>query len=78
MTGNTVTVRSINFDADYVNIYIQNATLNGEPFTKNYITHDFFLEGGLLELTLGANESAWGTTQEDSPPSLTTDNGIWD
>lgn len=78
MTGNTITIRNINFDADYNNMYIQDATLNGEPYTKNYITHDFFLEGGLLELTLGANESStWGTTQADSPPSLTTDNGIW-
>lgn len=78
MTGNIATIRNINFDAEYNNIYVQSATLNGEEFTKNYITHDFFLEGGILELTLGANESTtWGTTQEDSPPSLTTDNGIW-
>lgn len=78
MTGNTATIRNINFDAEYSNIYIQSATLNGEDYTRNYITHDFFTEGGILELTLGANESSWGTTQEASPPSLTTDNGIWD
>ena len=60
------------------NIYIQSATVNGEAYTKNYITHSFFLEGGVLELTLGANESTtWGTGQEDVPPSLTTDNGIF-
>jgi predicted alpha-1,2-mannosidase len=78
MTGNMVTIRNINFDAEYTNIYIQSATLNGENYTKNYVTHNFFLEGGILELTLGANESSWGTRQEDCPPSLTTDNGIWD
>ncbi|KAF3009668.1 hypothetical protein E8E13_008166 [Curvularia kusanoi] len=69
-TGNTATIRNINFDPSYKNIYIQSATLNGEPYTKNWITHSFYLEGGVLELTLGPQESAWGTRPEDVPPSL--------
>ena len=71
-TGNTATIRNINFDAAYQNIYIQSATLNGQPYTKNYLTHSFFLDGGTLELTLGRNESAWGTRKEDLPPSVST------
>ncbi|KAJ8110418.1 hypothetical protein OPT61_g6734 [Boeremia exigua] len=69
-TGNTATIRNVNFDAAYKNIYIQSATLNGVAYTKNWITHSFFLEGGVLELTLGPEESAWGTKPEDLPPSL--------
>ncbi|EMD67251.1 glycoside hydrolase family 92 protein [Bipolaris sorokiniana ND90Pr] len=69
-TGKTATIRNINFDPEYKNIYIQSATLNGEPYTRNWIQHSFFLEGGVLELTLGPQESAWGTGVEDVPPSL--------
>lgn len=72
-TGKVATVRNINFDSEYENIYIQNATLNGVVYTKNWITHSFFLEGGVLELTLGRNESiTWGMSDEDLPPSLST------
>jgi len=73
-TGNVATVRNVNFDPEYENIYVQSATLNGETYTKNWITHGFFLEGGVLELTLGKNESTWGTNDEDLPPSLSTSN----
>ena len=69
MTGNTATIRTLNFDASYKNIYIQSAALNGEMYTRNYLTHSFFKDGGTLELTLGDTESAWGTRLEDIPPS---------
>ena len=69
-TGNTATVRNVGFDPTYKNIYIQNATLNGEPYTKNWIDHSFFTEGKELVLYLGSTESSWGTRVEDLPPSL--------
>jgi putative alpha-1,2-mannosidase len=73
MTGKTATIKNVDFDASYKNIYIQSAKLNGEEYTKNYLTHDFFLNGGTLELTLGSKEStAWGTGDADVPPSLST------
>ncbi|KAL0934310.1 alpha-1,2-mannosidase-like protein [Colletotrichum truncatum] len=50
-------------------IYIQSATLNGKPYTKNWISHEFFYHGGVLELTVGTKESDWGTREEDVPPS---------
>jgi len=31
-----------------------------------------FLEGGTLELTLGREESGWGTREEDVPPSTSS------
>jgi predicted alpha-1,2-mannosidase len=71
LTGKTVTIKNINFDAGYKNIYVQSAKLNGKAYTKNWLTHDFFLNGGILELTLGAKESTtWGTAPADVPPSL--------
>jgi len=70
ITDNTAIIRNVNFDPSYQAIYIQSATLNGMNYTKNWIGHDFFLEGGELVLTLGMNESSWGTRIEDLPPSL--------
>ncbi|KAF8858207.1 hypothetical protein BDZ45DRAFT_403710 [Acephala macrosclerotiorum] len=71
-SGKTATIRNVNFDPDYKAIYIQSATLNGQKYTKNWVTHDFWLEGGVLELTLGMNESDWGTAAVDLPPSSST------
>lgn len=53
-------------------IYIQRAWLNGRPYRKNWITHEFFVKGGLLELEVGEEESDWGTREEDLPPSYPT------
>ncbi|PKS11531.1 hypothetical protein jhhlp_003296 [Lomentospora prolificans] len=50
-------------------IYIQSATLDGRPYTKNWISHDFFSHGGELELVVGEKEGDWGTRDEDLPPS---------
>ena len=69
-TGKTATVRNVNFDPTYKNIYIQSATLDGKPYTKNWIDHSFFANGGELVLTLGPAESKWGTHVNDLPPSL--------
>ncbi len=71
LTGKTATVRNANFDPTYRDIYVQNATVNGKPWTKSWIGHEFFTEGWTLELTLGASESSWGTKVEDRPPSWT-------
>ncbi|KAI9642587.1 hypothetical protein NHQ30_009392 [Ciborinia camelliae] len=71
-TGKIATVKNIGFDSGYENIYIQSAKLNGEVWTKSWVKHSFWLEGGILELTLGKNESSWGTRDEDLPPSAST------
>lgn len=70
VTGKIARIRNVNFDPSYQNIYIQRATLDGAPYTKNWIGHDFFTEGRELVLYLGRNESRWGTRDEDLPPSL--------
>ncbi|KAL7797368.1 glycoside hydrolase family 92 protein [Trichoderma ceciliae] len=70
ITGKTATIRNVNFDPTYQNVYIQKATLDGKPYTKNWIDHSFFLQGKELVLTLGKKESSWGTRVEDLPPSV--------
>ncbi|KAG4441758.1 hypothetical protein IFR05_002749 [Cadophora sp. M221] len=71
-TGKTATIKNINFDPEYKNIYIQSATREGKAWTRNWIDHSFFVEGGVLELELGPEESKWGTRNEDLPPSMST------
>ncbi|RDI77443.1 hypothetical protein Vi05172_g12567 [Venturia inaequalis] len=73
VTGRKAVIRNLNFDKEYKNIYVQSAKLDGKVWTKNWLSHDFFLKGGVLELTLGAHESnSWGRREEDLPPSLST------
>ncbi|KAF2035358.1 hypothetical protein EK21DRAFT_54288 [Setomelanomma holmii] len=74
LTNKTSTIRNINFDKEYKNIYIQSAKLNGEEYTKNWIGHDFFTQGWTLELVLGDKESDWGTKLENRPPSVSAGN----
>ncbi|CZR55839.1 probable alpha-1,2-mannosidase [Phialocephala subalpina] len=71
LNGKVSTIRNVNFDPE-VDQYIQSATLNGGNWTRNWIGHEFFSEGWTLELTLGGNESAWGTGDGDVPPSVST------
>lgn len=71
-SGKPAIIRNVNFDPTYQSIYIESAKLNGKPYSRNWIRHDFFLHGGVLEFVLGKNESSWGTSPEDLPPSLST------
>ncbi|MCJ1298878.1 hypothetical protein MMC08_001669 [Hypocenomyce scalaris] len=71
-TGRTATIRNLNFDPEYQNLYIQSATLDGKPYTRSWISHSFLLGGGVLELTLGWKESSWGQADADVPPSSST------
>jgi putative alpha-1,2-mannosidase len=69
-TNKTARISIENFDPEYRAIYIQNATLNGQDYRKNWIGHEFFTQGWDLVLRVGRNESSWGTRVEDLPPSL--------
>jgi putative alpha-1,2-mannosidase len=72
-SGNTATIRTVGWDSGYENIYVQSATLDGVPYSKSWLTHSFFVDGGVLELILGPQESTiWGTAEEDLPPSAST------
>jgi predicted alpha-1,2-mannosidase len=68
--GKKFTVDAPLNDKDHV--YIQSATLNGKPYTKNYITHSDLIKGGILKLEMSnkPNEQR-GLSAEDKPFSLT-------
>jgi predicted alpha-1,2-mannosidase len=53
------------------NVYIQQATLNGTPYSKNYITHNDIVNGGLFEFNMSASPNTTrGIGQADRPFSL--------
>lgn len=71
VTGNVATVRVEGFEpANGKRMFVKEATLNGTPYSRNWLTHRFFLDGGELVLVLGDEESTWGTGEDDLPPSL--------
>jgi predicted alpha-1,2-mannosidase len=54
------------------NVYIQNATLNGNNYTKNYIHHTDIMNGGVLEFTMSDKPNVErGVSKDDKPFSLT-------
>lgn len=77
-------IRTVNFDPAMQGdggkpVYIQSAKLNGKKYTKNWITHEFFERGGVLELVVGTEESkTWGTEKRDLPPSYYEDAKFWE
>ena len=52
------------------NIYIQSATLNGQPYTKSYITYEDVMKGGNLTFVMGNTPNKeFGAAPEDRPKS---------
>ena len=53
------------------NPYVQSATLNGQPFTRSWISHDEITAGGKLVLIMGsAPNKTFGSAPADRPPNL--------
>lgn len=53
------------------NIYIQSATLNGQPYDKSYILHKDIMNGGTLSFIMGDTPNKeWASSNESLPPSL--------
>ena len=69
--------KTLEIDADNnstANRYIQRATLNGQPHTKNYFTHADLMNGGKIEFEMGAEPNTQrGTTDECFPYSFSKD-----
>jgi predicted alpha-1,2-mannosidase len=54
------------------NVYIQNATLNGNTYSKNYIRHQDIVNGGLLEFNMSDKPNYTKVLgKDDKPFSLT-------
>jgi putative alpha-1,2-mannosidase len=65
--GHTFTVTAENNSAE--NIYIQSATLNGQPLTKAWLTYEQITAGGTLALVMGPKPNPdWGSAPADRPP----------
>ena len=66
---NGKTFRLVAPEASAENIYIRSVTLDGKPYTKNYITHEDILRGGTMEFEMGPEPvPGWGNKPEDCPP----------
>ncbi len=57
------------------NVYIQSAKLNGQPYTKNYITYQDIMHGGTFDLDMsGTPSTTRGTEEADRPFSISNYN----
>lgn len=66
--GKTFTVVAKN--NSHLNRYIQSASFNGKAWNKPWFTHNDLMNGGKLELLMGANPNKnWGADKESTPPS---------
>ncbi|MCQ2142468.1 MAG: GH92 family glycosyl hydrolase [Bacteroidales bacterium] len=66
INGKTFTVKAVNLTEE--NIYIQSATLNGQPYSKSYIMTEDVQKGGTLAFEMGPEPNLeWGSKQEDRP-----------
>lgn len=67
--GKKFTVEAVNNSKETV--YIQSATLKGQPLTHNYIKYADINNGGTLRLVMGSKPNMErGTKEEDKPFSL--------
>jgi len=64
----TFTIRAENTSAK--NLYVQSATLNGQPLARAWITHAQLADGGTLALVMGPEPAPWGSAEDLRPPSL--------
>jgi predicted alpha-1,2-mannosidase len=56
------------------NLYVQGATLNGQPYSKNWLAHTTIMAGGEFKLSMGAvPNKTKGVAEADYPYSFSTD-----
>ena len=67
--GKTFSIVAENNSAE--NMYIQSAELNGQSYTKSFITHKDILAGGTLKLVMGNQpNTTFGAAPADRPKSM--------
>jgi predicted alpha-1,2-mannosidase len=52
------------------NKYIQSITLNGKPYTNNYLPHSAIAAGGEMVIVMGGKPNAFGTSAASRPYSV--------
>jgi predicted alpha-1,2-mannosidase len=74
--GHKFTVIAKNNNAD--NIYIQSATLNGQPLNRPWITRTEVTAGGTLKLKMGSKPNPdWGSAKTVRPPATMPSNFVY-
>jgi predicted alpha-1,2-mannosidase len=64
--GRAFTLEAKNNSAE--NIYVQSATLNGQPLNRSWISHEEIVHGGKLVLVMGPTPNrTWATAQANRP-----------
>ncbi len=67
--GNKFIINAVGNSPD--NIYIQSATLDGQPYSRNFLKHEDIMDGGVLEFRMGSVPNMQrGTAEEDKPFSV--------
>lgn len=67
--GRTFTIEAPGNSA--ANVYIQSATLNGQPLNRTWLGHDEIMAGGTLRFEMGPRPNqAWGTGPGAAPFSM--------
>ena len=67
--GNTFTIEAPENDEE--NIYIDDMSLNGKAYTRNYITHSDITQGGKMSVVMNSKPNTKrGTATEDRPYSF--------
>ena len=70
--GNTMTIKAEGNSRS--NRYIDSMTLNGKPYTKNYLTHADIMKGGSIVCAMSAEPNrSRGTQEADFPYSFTNE-----
>ncbi len=67
--GKTCVIRAKNNSA--LNIYVQSMKINGKAWDNTWLLHDAIVNGGTIEFVMGPEPSAWGTSPEARPFSMT-------
>ncbi|MFG3014424.1 GH92 family glycosyl hydrolase [Streptomyces cinerochromogenes] len=58
------------------NVYVQGVRFNGLPWTSTSLPHSLLSKGGVLDFSMGAEPSAWGTGRNAAPVSITRDDKV--
>ncbi|MFF3917311.1 GH92 family glycosyl hydrolase [Streptomyces sp. NPDC001852] len=58
------------------NVYVQGVTFNGRPWTSTSLPHSLLSQGGVLQFSMGAEPSTWGTGKNAAPVSITRDDKV--
>ena len=66
--GNACVIKAENNSAE--NMYVQSMTINGKSWDKTYLRHETIVDGGRITFVMGPKPSAWGTSPDARPYSM--------